>query len=279
MSTSQGQVVRQSKRAESNASYLTKLTVREILGGVIPMLLLLVAWFLAFELIPDNTFLRAPQSVGQFVTGQNEWQALLKALSNTLLMVLLGYAVAYLSALIIAIVAVSSRFMEQLVMPVAVVVGSVPIIVIVPVLLMALGRGALTAILVCTIVTYFPCLINVLSGLRSPSRQLIDITASLGGSRVRTLLKVRLPSAVPGLISASKLALPAALSGVILAEFIATSTGIGQYISFARANYHFDAMWAGICFTLIASVLLYSLLGVFEILLEQRYKPIGGATQ
>jgi ABC-type nitrate/sulfonate/bicarbonate transport system permease component len=152
-------------------------------------------------------------------------------------------------------------------------VGSVPIIVITPVVLMLFGRGSGTAVIVCTIVTFFPCLINILAGMRSPAKNMFDLARALGASSFATLTKIRFPSSVPGLISASKLALPAALSGVILTEFVATGTGIGNYINSGRANFNFNQMWAGIAATLIASVLLYSMLGALEIILRRQYAP------
>lgn len=245
--------------------------LREILNGIWPLLTLSLLWWVAFQLLPRNTFLKSPTDVIGFLIQDGNVVELLDALSGSLGLVALGYAVALCVAITLASAIVLSPWMERAVMPLAVIVGSIPIIVITPVMLMLFGRGIGTSVIVCTIVTFFPCLVNIIAGMRSPGRQLIDLTSTLGASRYATLLKVRFPSAVPGLISASKLALPAALSGVILTEFIATGTGIGNYINHGRANFRFNEMWAGISATLVASVLLYSLLAALEIILSRRY--------
>ncbi|MCW5953922.1 MAG: ABC transporter permease subunit [Propionibacteriaceae bacterium] len=245
--------------------------LREILNGIWPLLTLSLLWWVAFQLLPRNTFLKSPTDVIGFLTQDGNVVELLDALSGSLGLVALGYVVALCVAITLASAIVLSPWMERAVMPLAVIVGSIPIIVITPVMLMLFGRGIGTSVIVCTIVTFFPCLVNIIAGMRSPGRQLIDLTSTLGASRYATLLKVRFPSAVPGLISASKLALPAALSGVILTEFIATGTGIGNYINHGRANFRFNEMWAGISATLVASVLLYSLLAALEIILSRRY--------
>lgn len=251
------------------------LVGRELMGGIVPLLVLLALWMVVFWAVPENTFLKSPIEVAGFLMSGGELGVLLSALGSTLTMVVLGYAVAICVSISVATVIVMSSIGERAVMPLAVIVGSIPIIVITPVLLMLVGRGVLTAVLVCTVVTFFPSLINVIAGMRSPATQLLDVTEALGASRWRTLLHVRFPSSVPGLISASKLALPAALSGVILTEFIATATGVGNYINHARANFMFEPMWSGIAMTLVASVLIYSVLGAIEIGLQRKYAPLG----
>jgi len=249
------------------------LVGREVLNGVWPLLTLALAWWVLFLLMPSNTFLKSPIQVAQYLTEPGEFTRLIAALGSSLWLVVLGYVVATVLSLALASAMVVSRVAESIAMPLAVIVGSIPIIVITPVVLMLAGRGTGTAVIVCTIVTFFPCLINIIAGMRSPARQMIDLTRALGASGWITLLKVRMPSAVPGLISASKLALPAALSGVILTEFVATGTGIGNYINSGRANFAFNQMWAGISATLIASVLLYSVLGALETILRRKYTP------
>lgn len=251
-----------------------RLVGRELLGGVIPLLVLGLIWLGVFLVLPRNTFLKNPIDVARFLASGEELSELLAALGSSLVMVLAGYVVAICVAIGVATVVVLSEIAERAVMPLAVAVGSVPIIVITPVLLMLVGRGAATAVLVCTVVTFFSCLVNIIAGMRSPATSLLDLTRALGASSWTTMLRVRFPSAVPGLLSASKLALPAALSGVILAEFIATGTGVGNYINYARANFEFNQMWAGIAMTLVASVLIYSVLGAVEIALQRRYAPL-----
>jgi ABC-type nitrate/sulfonate/bicarbonate transport system permease component len=86
------------------------------------------------------------------------------------------------------------------------------------------------------------------------------------------------PAAVPSIVSAGKLTLPAALSGVILAEVIATGTGIGNYINFAKANFDYAQMWGGIVAALVLSVLAYAVLAACERALVSRYGPAAPAS-
>ena len=260
-------------RAGSGWRTSAGLFAREIVNGIWPLLTLGMLWWVAFQILPRNTFLKSPTDVIGFLMTDGNIGGLLDALFDSLGLVALGYVVALSIAIALASAIVLSPWVELAIMPLAVIVGSIPIIVITPVMLMLFGRGIGTSVIVCTIVTFFPCLVNIIAGMRSPGRQLIDLTSTLGASRLATLFRVRFPSAVPGLISASKLALPAALSGVILTEFIATGTGIGNYINHGRANFRFNEMWSGISATLVASVLLYSVLAALEIILSRRYAP------
>lgn len=244
---------------------------RELLAGLVPVLVVLVLWEIGYLLVPHNTYLHGPVEVLGLLADPAHMVPVLKALGDTFLMLVLGYVISVAFSLVLASIVVVSRIAERAIMPLAIVAGVVPVIVITPVLLMLVGRGPGTSVAVCVIITFFPALINIVSGMRSPSRSLIDLTSVLGSNRVKTLLFVRLPSSVPGIFSAAKLALPAALTGVILTEYIATGRGIGTFINLSRANFQYPDMWAGILATLVLSVLAYSLLGTAELLLRDRY--------
>ncbi|WP_085368719.1 ABC transporter permease [Leifsonia sp. NCR5] len=250
---------------------------REILAGLVPVLVVLVLWEIGYLLVPHNTYLHGPIEVLSLLSDPAHFVPVLAALGDTFLMLVLGYVISVVFSLVLASVVVVSRIAERAIMPIAIIVGVVPVIVITPVLLMLVGRGPATSVVVCVIITFFPALINIVSGMRSPSRSLIDLTSVLGGNPAKTLLLVRLPSSIPGIFSAAKLALPAALTGVILTEYIATGRGVGTFINLSRANFQYPDMWAGIFATLVLSVLAYSVLGTAELLLRDRY--VSGASR
>ncbi|MBS45983.1 MAG: hypothetical protein CMH83_22975 [Nocardioides sp.] len=257
--------------ARSQSDRPLRLLATELLAGIGPLLVLMLLWQVVYLTLPENQFLRGPLEAVEFaVSGENVGE-LAAALLSTFTMLLAGYLIAVLVALTLASVVTASAAMARAIMPLAVVLGVVPVIVITPVVIMLVGRGPATSITVCVMITFFSCFISIVSGMRSAARGIDDLAAVLGGSGWRRLVSVRLPSSVPGLISASKLALPASLSGVILTEYIATGEGIGTFINLARANYRYVDMWGGIFVVVLLSVLAYSLLGFLEVWLGDRY--------
>lgn len=249
------------------------LTVREIGSSIWPLLVIGILWHLAYLSLPSNHFLRSPVDVVIFLREGESTAELGSSLWGTFGLLALGYTIAIGIAVIVASAIVSHPVLDRALMPLVLVLGLLPVIVITPVVIMLVGRSPATTVTVCVLIAFFPCLVNIVSGMRSPSPSLLDLTVVLNAGAVRTLLSVRLPSAIPGLISASKLALPAALTGVLLTEFIATGAGIGSFINFARARFQYTEMWAGILAVLVLSIAVYTILSVVEKLLSDRYVP------
>ena len=241
----------------------------EIGGAVVALVIAFAAWWVAYLVIPANTYLVSPLAALRALgSGAG---SLLPALGGSALSVLIGYCISLVVAFCFAAVTVASRFAERAVMPLALIIGSVPITVITPLLPLILGRGTATTIAICAIVSLFPGFVSITVGMRSVPGDLVDYVRVSGGSWLAELLTVRVPAAVPSIVSAGKLTLPAAFSGVILAEVIATGTGIGNYINFAKANYDYAQMWGGIIAALLLSVLAYALLAAAERVLLSRY--------
>lgn len=248
-----------------------RLLATELAAGLGPVLVLLLLWQIAYVSLPTNQFLRGPLQALGHLGAPEHLRALGAALVSTFALLALGYVIAILVAVTLAAVVTSHPMISRAVTPLAVALGVMPVIVITPLVIMLVGRGPATTVAVCVLITFFSCFVSVAAGMRSASRGALDLTRVLGGSAWRTLVGVRLPSAVPGLISASKLALPASLSGVILTEYIATGEGIGTFINLARANFRYTEMWAGILVIALLSVLAYTILGFLEVWLSERY--------
>lgn len=245
----------------------------EVGAGLAPVVVLLVLWQVAYWAIPANTFLRSPMEALAFLADPTHLGDVVQAAAGTLLMLGVGYVISLVVALALASLVTASDVLDRALSPLALALGVVPVVVITPVVILLLGRTPATSIAVCVMITFFSSFVSLTAGMRSASRASLDLAAVLGAGGLRTIIGVRLPSAVPSLLSATKLALPAALSGVILTEYIATGAGIGTFINHARANYHYIDMWAGILVIVVASTLVYVLIGALEASLGDRFAP------
>ncbi len=159
------------------------------------------------------------------------------------------------------------RLVEQLVAPYIVASQSVPVVAIAPLLVIWLGSGLTSKILVCALITFFPMLINTIVGIRNVDSDLYDLMRSLRASRWQLFTLLEVPAALPVLLSGLKLSVILAVVGAVVGEFVGADVGLGFLINLARGVLDTPMMFVAIfCLVLIAQA-LYLLVA----LLERRY--------
>jgi ABC-type nitrate/sulfonate/bicarbonate transport system permease component len=155
-------------------------------------------------------------------------------------------------------------------MPTAMVLRSIPLVVLTPLitLIFGIGQSGVTAIVI--IVVFLPALANILYGLRSVSGEHRDLVLAYGGSSWTVLRKVALPAAVPSTLASARISVPSAVTGAMIAEWLSTGEGLGGMISRAAGSFGYDLMWA--CAITIAGVtmLVYALVAVADTLVQER---------
>jgi ABC-type nitrate/sulfonate/bicarbonate transport system permease component len=186
------------------------------------------------------------------------------SLAQTLKDAALGYAGGLGGALVLAIVFVMFAPVEQAFMPIVMLLRSVPLVAMTPVILLAFGRGPAGVAVIGGVVVFFPAMVNIMLGLRSTSRQVTELVLAYGGSRLTVIRKVGLPSALPALFASARISVPAALIGALVAEWLATSGGIGGAIPNAIGGFDYDQVWSDIVVLTGSSLLLYTLVAVVE---------------
>jgi ABC-type nitrate/sulfonate/bicarbonate transport system permease component len=132
------------------------------------------------------------------------------------------------------------------------------------------GRGIIAAIIVCTMISFFPTFVLMVGGLNSATAGSIALIRSYGGGRWKTMRKVRIPSSVSSLFASLKIATPAALTGALVAEWTVTGNGLGAVIIVAANESLFGLIWSSVVIVAVLSTLLYSLAGLLERLIAAR---------
>lgn len=154
--------------------------------------------------------------------------------------------------------------MERGVMTLAILVKSTPLIAIAPLLTIWLGFGVLPKIIITSLLTFFPVLVNVLSGLRSTDTALLDTFRSWHASRWEVFLNARAPSSLPHLFAALKVSAPLALIGAVVAEWTGASGGLGRTMWLAYANLNLPFLFAAVFMLAAMGIALYSLVLLLE---------------
>ncbi len=161
--------------------------------------------------------------------------------------VLPGYALGCGTGFLFALALDRSNFLQRGVLPLAGLLGAMPIVGIAPIMVMWFGFDWPSKAAVAAVMTFFPMFVNTLAGLAATNPTERDLMRSYGAGYVQTLLRLRLPAALPFVFNALKLNFTLALIGAIVAEFFGTPiVGMGFRISTEAARLDLDVVWAEI---------------------------------
>ena len=179
--------------------------------------------------------------------------------------VLAGYFIGSASGLVVAILVDRVPFLQRGLLPLGNFVSALPIVGIAPIMVMWFGFDWQSKAAVVVIMTFFPMLVNAVTGLAAAGTLERDVMRSWGAGYWPTLLKLRLPAAMPFIFNALKINSTLALIGAIVAEFFGTPiVGMGFRISTEVGRLNVDMVWAEIALAAVAGSLFYFLVARLE---------------
>jgi len=189
---------------------------------------------------------------------------LFSALWVTLKVTLLALLCATVLGVLVAFAFVQSRLVETALFPYAVLLQVTPIVAIAPLIIIWV-RDATTSLVICaTLVALFPVIANTTLGLRSVNRGLLNYFRLQRASRWQTLVRLRIPSALPYFFGGLRISSGLALIGAVVAEFVAgtggTGTGLAYQILQAGYQLNIPRMFAALFLIALAGVLLFALM-------------------
>lgn len=199
--------------------------------------------------------------------------ALWSGLGVTMVDLSIGYVVGILSGIVASSVFLLSPTIRRTFLPFALLLRSVPLIVMTPIIGLVFGYGFTSVRVITAIVTFFPSLVNITLGLESAPKQASDLIAAYGGTSRTTLLKVRLPYAIPSLFAAMRIAVPGAMIGALLGEWLLTTEGIGHYLVERPAKFDYTGVWAAVAVITTITLVLYAIVGIIETPVLARFDP------
>jgi NitT/TauT family transport system permease protein len=203
-----------------------------------------------------------------------EWQHLLPLHTlATLYAVVGGFALAVATGVPIAILIVYSPFLRRIIFPFLLILQSVPKVAIAPLLLIWVGYGLQSNIVVACIVAFFPIVITTATGLEAVSPELLELSRVLDTSKLKIFWKLRLPWALPYLFSGMKVAMTLSVIGAVVGEFIGSDKGLGYLILTASSNMNTALVFAVIAVLSVLGILAYYAVVMFERLLCPWYQP------
>jgi NitT/TauT family transport system permease protein len=176
-----------------------------------------------------------------------------------------GYAIGCAAAFATAIAIDRSPFLQRGLLPVGNFVAALPIVGIAPILVMWFGFDWQSKAAVVVVMVFFPMLVNTVEGLKAADPMQRDLMRTWGAGYWQTLVKLRLPAAMPFVFNGLKIATTLALIGAIVAEFFGSPVrGMGFRISTEVGRLSLDMVWAVIAVAAVAGSAFYGLVAVIE---------------
>jgi NitT/TauT family transport system permease protein len=250
--------------------------VAPILLGVLS--LLAWQWLVAFYEVPPY-ILPAPSVIGEVML--REWASLQVALLVTLKITAMALVAAIVLGVLLAVLFAQSKWLENALFPYAVVLQVTPVVAIAP-LVIIWAKDVTLALLICAwIVAFFPILSNTTIGLSAADRNLVDLFRLYGASRLQTLVRLRLPSALPYFFAGLRVSGGLALIGAVVAEFVAGTGGAASGLAYVilESGYRLQIpkMFAALVLISAIGIVLFLALGLIGHLALRRWHETAGA--
>lgn len=200
--------------------------------------------------------LPAPSDVARRAV--TDWPTLVPHVATTLTEAAVGLVVGVLVGGAVALALSASTWLARAVGPLVTVTQTVPTVVLAPLLVLWLGLGLGPKVVVVALTVFFPVLVAASAAMREADAGLADMVRGLGGGRLRTLLVVRVPAALPGALAGLRVAAAYAIGAAVVAEYLASSSGLGVVVQRARKAYDVELVLVAIAAVSVLTAVVYA---------------------
>jgi NitT/TauT family transport system permease protein len=176
---------------------------------------------------------------------------------QTLMTTLAGFFIAIAVGIVLGVAVGSSSAVYDSLYPLLVGFNSVPKVAVVPLIVIWCGIGTIPAIVTAFLISFFPIVVNVATGLASVEPEMKDVLRVLGATRYEVLKKVGIPRSLPYLFASLKVAITLAFIGSVISETIAGNDGIGYLMLSAASRYQVALIFAGVIVIAAMSIVMF----------------------
>jgi NitT/TauT family transport system permease protein len=243
-----------------------KFSRNKVFRRVLPWLVV-AAIFLIWQLLVvafriEPFVLPSPSAI--FAAGWQWHTIILDNAWQTFLTTAIGFFFAILFGLVMGVAIGSSSLIYDGFYPALVGFNTIPKVAVVPILIIWFGVGSIPAIITAFLLSFFPILVNVATGIATVEPELQDVLRALGASKWQTIRKVGLPRAMPYFFASLKVAITVAFVGSIIAETVGSNAGIGNFMLVASSRFEVPLAFAGLLVTGAMGIAMYAVAGAIE---------------
>jgi len=225
----------------------------------------LLGWYLLtrYSGIP-NFILPSPHSV---------WTRFVKAVQDgslpyhtwiTFSEIVLGLMVGVVFATIMGYLLAKSRSLERVLSPYLVASQAIPVVAIAPLLVIWLGNGILSKVVICALIVFFPVLVNTIVGVRAVPTALYDLMNSLHASRTQILWKIEVPASLPVFLGGLRIGATLSVIGAIVGELVSAQQGLGYLLQLGDFQYDTPMVFVAVFMLVALALMLYGIVTLLE---------------
>ena len=233
--------------------------------GLLSILLAIPAWMLIVQVSGLPKFiLPSPMDVwDRFLTALTDG-SLLYHTGITLVEIVLGLLTGVCFATIVGYALAKSRTLETVLSPYLVASQAIPIVAIAPLLVIWLGDGILSKVVICALIVFFPVLVNTVVGVRAVSASLYDLMNSLRATRWQILWKLELPASLPVLLGGLRIGATLSVIGAIVGELVDAEQGLGFLLQLGDFQYDTSMVFVAVFMLVFLALGLYGVVTLLE---------------
>jgi NitT/TauT family transport system permease protein len=208
----------------------------------------------------NGVILPAPSAIAQ--TLWDEKSMLVSDLWVTLKEIVYGFVAGFAIGVVCGVLIVYSKIAERTLYPLVIASQVIPVFAIAPLLIIWFGFGIQPKVIICALIVFFPICVNMVEGLRSAEKGIVELMRSYGASEARIFRSVRLPAAVPFLLIGTQVGITFAVIGAVIAEWVGADAGLGYRMVVANSQSETSLVFAAIITLAVVGVALFGLVRV-----------------
>ncbi|MFN3321281.1 MAG: ABC transporter permease [Allorhizobium sp.] len=209
-----------------------------------------------------QTLLPAPTRVFEAIV--QYWSPIWKNSLQTLYTTTLGFLIAVVAGLGLGLFIGWSKTIYAGLYPLMIGFNAIPKVALVPILVIWFGIGTVPAVLTAFLISFFPIVVNVATGLATIEPETEDVLRALGARKMDIMLKVGIPRSMPYFFGSLKIAITLAFVGSVVSETVASNYGLGNMMSSAQSQFNVPLVFAGLMMLAIEGIAMYALMAWIE---------------
>jgi NitT/TauT family transport system permease protein len=182
----------------------------------------------------------------------------------TLIETILGFCLALVIGIPLAVCVANSRLLNLILYPILVATQSVPKVAIAPIILVWFGLGMSSKLALAFLVAFFPVVVDTATGLQATPSGLLELARALRASPRQVFFKVQMPAALPFIFAGAKVAITLAVIGAVIGEFVGSVSGLGNLVLTANSQLDGPLAWAALIWLSGLGIVLFAVVALAE---------------
>jgi len=239
----------------------------KLIGPMIAFVVFMGIWQLVPTILGIKPFI-LPKPTDVLNAAIQDWDLLWQAIQITMTESVIGFILSAVLGIGVSILLASSKIVEISLYPYAVILQTIPVVAIAPIVVIWFGSGFNSIVMIAFLIGFFPVVSNTLMGLNSVDKNMGDLFTLYHASKWQTMWKLRIPAAMPYIMSGLKVSCTLAIVGAITGEYIAGigggKGGLGYAITVAAVQLKTSYLFACAISGAIFGISFYLLVSLFS---------------